>query len=238
MVRNRSELAISRRALVRAAGALGASALCGAGFLRARRRARPARATRGSSSSSCAARSTASPPFRRSAIRTMRRCTAISPSPPPANAPPCRSTASSASTPRSPPSRRLYDAEAGDGRPRGRDGLPRPLAFRRPGRAGKRQSRAGSHRERLAQPDAWPRCPPRHGRDARARRRRDRAARHPRTGAGARLGAAGRPRAGERDLTQRVLDLYAHRDPPLGERLRAALAAEKVASERRRRAIR
>jgi uncharacterized protein (DUF1501 family) len=33
------------------------------------------------------------------------------------------------------------------------------------------------------------------------------------------------------DLTQRVLDLYAHRDPPLGERLGAALAAEKVASE-------
>ena len=33
------------------------------------------------------------------------------------------------------------------------------------------------------------------------------------------------------DLTQRVLDLYAHRDPPLGERLSAALAAEKVASE-------
>jgi uncharacterized protein (DUF1501 family) len=32
MIRNRSELAISRRALVRAAGALGASALCGAGF--------------------------------------------------------------------------------------------------------------------------------------------------------------------------------------------------------------
>ncbi len=33
------------------------------------------------------------------------------------------------------------------------------------------------------------------------------------------------------DLTQRVLDLYAHRDPQLGEQLSAALAAEKVASE-------
>ena len=33
------------------------------------------------------------------------------------------------------------------------------------------------------------------------------------------------------DLTQRVLDLYAHRDPPLGAQLGAALAAEKVASE-------
>ena len=33
------------------------------------------------------------------------------------------------------------------------------------------------------------------------------------------------------DLTQRVLDLYAHRDPLLGERLRAAVAAEKVAAE-------
>jgi uncharacterized protein (DUF1501 family) len=35
MIRDRSELAISRRALVRAAGALGASALCGAGFFSA-----------------------------------------------------------------------------------------------------------------------------------------------------------------------------------------------------------
>ena len=33
------------------------------------------------------------------------------------------------------------------------------------------------------------------------------------------------------DLTQRVLDLYAHRDPLLGERLRDAVAAEKVAAE-------
>ncbi len=33
------------------------------------------------------------------------------------------------------------------------------------------------------------------------------------------------------DLTQRVLDLYAHSDALLGERLRAAVAAEKVASE-------
>src|SRR5208282_240646 len=33
------------------------------------------------------------------------------------------------------------------------------------------------------------------------------------------------------DLTQRVLDLYAHRDPALGAQLSAALAAEKVASE-------
>jgi uncharacterized protein (DUF1501 family) len=33
------------------------------------------------------------------------------------------------------------------------------------------------------------------------------------------------------DLTERVLDLYAHRDPPLGAKLSAALAAEKVASE-------
>jgi uncharacterized protein (DUF1501 family) len=33
------------------------------------------------------------------------------------------------------------------------------------------------------------------------------------------------------DLTARVLDLYAHRDPLLGERLRDGLAAEKVASE-------
>jgi uncharacterized protein (DUF1501 family) len=33
------------------------------------------------------------------------------------------------------------------------------------------------------------------------------------------------------DLTQRVLDLYAHRDPPLAAQLSAALAAEKVASE-------
>ena len=33
------------------------------------------------------------------------------------------------------------------------------------------------------------------------------------------------------DLTQRVLDLYAHRDPLLGERLHAAVAAEKVAAE-------
>ncbi len=34
------------------------------------------------------------------------------------------------------------------------------------------------------------------------------------------------------DLTQRVLDLYAHGDAVLGERLRAAVAAEKVAAER------
>jgi uncharacterized protein (DUF1501 family) len=33
------------------------------------------------------------------------------------------------------------------------------------------------------------------------------------------------------DLTQRVLDLYAHGDPLLGERLHAAVAAEKVAAE-------
>jgi uncharacterized protein (DUF1501 family) len=33
------------------------------------------------------------------------------------------------------------------------------------------------------------------------------------------------------DLTERVLDLYAHGDPLLGERLRAAVAAEKVATE-------
>jgi len=35
------------------------------------------------------------------------------------------------------------------------------------------------------------------------------------------------------DLTQRVLDLYAHSDALLGERLHAAVAAEKVASEQR-----
>jgi uncharacterized protein (DUF1501 family) len=40
----------------------------------------------------------------------------------------------------------------------------------------------------------------------------------------------GIPPAGT-DLARRVLDLYAHRDPTLAERLSAALAAEKVASE-------
>jgi uncharacterized protein (DUF1501 family) len=37
--------------------------------------------------------------------------------------------------------------------------------------------------------------------------------------------------AADADLTQRVLDLYAHGDPLLGERLHAAVAAEKVAAE-------
>ena len=47
--------------------------------------------------------------------------------------------------------------------------------------------------------------------------------------------SAGRRRVASRrqtsNLAKRVLDLYAHRDPSLGEQLRAGLAAEKVAAE-------
>jgi uncharacterized protein (DUF1800 family) len=88
----------------------------------------------------------------------------------------------------------------GGRRPCGRDRLPRPIAFRRPGRARKRLSVPRAHRKRLAQPNLGRLAGFRNGPQARARGRRDRAARHPGAGAGARLGPSGWNSPGQRRL--------------------------------------
>ena len=80
--------------------------------------------------------------------------------------------------------------QAGRDRSRGVDALSRPLAFRRPGRAGKRLCRSGPGAVRLAQPRAGKSAEGR-SRHQRARGRADDAAGAARRGADGRLGAGG-----------------------------------------------
>ena len=205
--------------------------LAGFGFSPMAGERAPERAIRGFSSLSCAARSTGCPPSRRRRSRLCRPAWRSRLRRLRANTPVCRSTGFS----RPSLAFRLQAplrCEARGSGPRRRDRLPRPLPFRRPGRARERLSGAWAHRKRLAQSDAERvaavgRCGASAGSGS-ARRRRSSSAARRRRSDGRRPGGIA-PATG--DLAERVLDLYAHRDPALGQRLSEALAAEKVAAE-------
>ena len=151
----------------------------------------------------------------------MRRSTAILPSPRPANAPRCSSTVSS------PPTRRLSSSSAcmiekhAGGRPCGRDRLPRPVAFRRPRRARERQSEVPGAPRADGSTGRSARCPPRTvaPRGLGVGQTAPLVIRGPATALGWARPAALLPPA--TDLAQRVLDLYAHRDPRSASRLSA-----------------
>jgi uncharacterized protein (DUF1501 family) len=228
MIRNRSELAISRRALVRAAGALGASALCGAGFWSAPASAAGARDPR-------------------LVVVILRGAVDGLSAIPPVGDPDYAALHGD-----------LAFAASGERAALPLDGFfaahPSLVAFRRmydQKHAAVVHAVATGYRDRshFDGQDVLESGNPKPGRTesgwlnrtlgalpaSASRRALGVGATAPLIIRGPAPALGWAPPGGvgpaNSDLTERVLDLYAHRDPPLGQQLSAALAAEKVASE-------
>ena len=170
-------------------------------------------------------------PWRRSAIPIMRACMARSRSAPTGRIRRVMLDSFFALHPSMPEFARMYREQARRGDPCGGDALSRPLAFRRPGRAGERLCRSGPGAVRLAQSRA---------RGAAERRARAGAlAVGPTTplvlrGAAPTVGWApvALPQADD-DTAMRLVDLYSHRDPALASRAVARPATGEGRARRR-----